>query len=136
MVPQRPGLAMTTCRVYRFCVRHLLPARDRRANVARSDGSIEEIARIAVFVIITAEEAILLRAMVEWDVGLPGSGTIPRGTLVRPEEEIDQQRIDMRFAAIDLVILRREVPRRVLRTIECALASKRLAVGPHYPSSS
>jgi hypothetical protein len=44
------------------------------------------------------------------------------------DEQIDQQRIDLRAVAIDLVILRAMPLRRVLKTIERALAGQRLAV--------
>ena len=53
-------------------------------------------------------------------------------TLMRFQKEIDQQRVDLCSVAIDLVILRRMAPRRVLQTIERALASQRLAVGPQH----
>ncbi len=44
------------------------------------------------------------------------------------DEQIDQQRIDLRAVAIDLVILRATPLRRVLETIGRALAGQRLAV--------
>ena len=53
-------------------------------------------------------------------------------SLMRVEEEIDQQRIDPRIVAIDLVILRCMASRRVLQAIERALASQRLAVCPQH----
>ena len=51
---------------------------------------------------------------------------------MRVEEEIHQQRIDLRSVAIYLVIPRCMPPRRVLQAIERALASQRLAVSPQH----
>ena len=51
---------------------------------------------------------------------------------MRFEEKIHQQPIDLRIVAIDLVILRRMPPRRVLEAIQRALAGQRLAVGPQH----
>ena len=51
---------------------------------------------------------------------------------MRFEEKIHQQPIDLRIVAIDLVILRRMSPRRVLQAIERALARQWLAVGPQH----
>jgi len=51
---------------------------------------------------------------------------------MRFEEEIDQQGIDLRPVTVDLVILRRMAPRRVLQAIERTLASQRIAVGPQH----
>ena len=88
--------------------------------------------QVAVFIVVAVEETTLLRP-VQRDVGVVEiQHDLPWRTLMRLEEEIDQQRIDLRSVAIDLVILRREVPRRVLQAIECALASQRLAVGSQY----
>jgi len=53
---------------------------------------------------------------------------LARRALMRLEEDIDQQRIDLRAVAIDLVVLRRIVLRRMLKAVECALARQCLAV--------
>ena len=55
---------------------------------------------------------------------------LPRRTRMRIEEQINQQRIDLRPVTVDLVILRRMAPWRVLQAIERALTGQRLAVGP------
>jgi hypothetical protein len=57
---------------------------------------------------------------------------LARRAPMRLEEQIDQQRIDLRAVAVDPVILRRMTPGRVLQAIERALASQRLAVGPQH----
>ena len=51
---------------------------------------------------------------------------------MRLEEKLDQQGIDLRPIAIDLVILRPIPPRRVLKTIERALARQRFAIRPQH----
>ena len=51
---------------------------------------------------------------------------------MRLEEQIHQQRIDLRAIAVDPVILRRMASRRVLQTIERALAGQRLTVSPQH----
>ena len=76
------------------------------------------------------EEAALLRP-VKRDVGVVEiQHDFARCTRVRFEEEVNQQCIDLRSVTIDLVVLRRMAPRRVLQAIERALAGQRLAVGP------
>ncbi len=55
---------------------------------------------------------------------------LARCALMRLEEKIHQQRIDLCIVAIDLVILRRMPPRRVLQAIERAFAGQRLTVSP------
>ena len=57
---------------------------------------------------------------------------LARRTPMRLEEQIHQQRIDLRAIAVDPVILRRMAPRRVLQPIERALPGQRLAVGPQH----
>src|SRR6202034_1413819 len=74
------------------------------------------------------EEATLLHA-VERDVGVVEiNHDLARRALMGLDEQIDQQCIDLRAVAIDLVILRAMPLRRVLKTIERALAGQRLAV--------
>jgi len=78
------------------------------------------------------EEAALLLA-VQRDVGVVEiKHDLARCAIMRFEEKIHQQRIDLRIVAIDLVILRRMPPRRVLQAIERALAGQRFAVGPQH----
>jgi hypothetical protein len=57
---------------------------------------------------------------------------LARRSPMRLEEQIHQQRIDLRAIAVDPVILRRMAPRRVLQAVERALAGQRLAVGPQH----
>jgi hypothetical protein len=57
---------------------------------------------------------------------------LARRALMRLEKKIDQQRIDAGPVAVDLVILRRMAPRRVLQPIERALAGQGLAVRPQH----
>ena len=88
--------------------------------------------QVAVFVIIAMEEPAFLRP-VQRDVGVVEiQHDLTWRSLMRVEEEIDQQRIDPRIVAIDLVILRCMASRRVLQAIERALASQRLAVCPQH----
>ena len=69
----------------------------------------------------------------QWDVGIIEiQHDLARHTRMRFEEQIDQQRIDLRSVAIDLVILRRMAPGRVLQAIERTLASQRLTVTPQH----
>src|ERR1700689_4810819 len=83
--------------------------------------------QVAVLVIIAMEEPAFLRP-VQRDVGVVEiQHDLTWRSLMRVEEEIDQQRIDPRIVAIDLVILRCMASRRVLQAIERALASQRLA---------
>ena len=78
------------------------------------------------------EEAAFLLA-VQRNVGVVEiQHDLARCTLMRFEEKIQQQPIDLRIVAIDLVILRRMSPRRVLQAIERALARQWLAVGPQH----
>ena len=73
-------------------------------------------------------EAALLHA-VQWDVGVVEiEHDLARRAVMRFEEDIDQQRIDLRSVAINLVVLRGIVLRRVLKTVERALARQCLAV--------
>ena len=119
--------------------RHLLDralaARDIRAPLAGQQQvpAAEHIERqVAVLVVIAVEEPAFLLP-VERDVGvIQIQHDLTRRTLMRFKEQIDQQRIDLCPVAIDLVVLRRMAPRRVLQTIERALASQRLAVGPQH----
>ncbi len=84
--------------------------------------------QIAVIVVVAMEEAAFLHA-VERDVGVVEiDHDLARRALMGLDEQIDQQRIDLRAVAIDLVILRAMPLRRVLKTIERALAGQRLAV--------
>ena len=84
--------------------------------------------QIAVIVVVAVEEAAFLHA-VERDVGVVEiDHDLARRPLMGLDEQIDQQRIDLRAVAIDLVILRAMPLRRVLKTIERALAGQRLAV--------
>ena len=55
---------------------------------------------------------------VQRDVGAPDQARSRGAHFMRLEEQIDQQRIDLRPVAIDLVILRCMPPRRVLEAIE------------------
>jgi len=88
--------------------------------------------QIAVPVVVAVEEAAFLAA-VQRDVGIVEiEHDLPRRALMRLEEKIDQQRVDPRPVAVDLVILRGMAPRRVLQAIERALARQRLAVLPHH----
>ncbi len=76
------------------------------------------------------EEPAFLRS-VQWDVGIIKiQADLARHRRMRFEEQIDQQRIDLRSVAIDLVILRRMAPGRVLQAIERTLASQRITVTP------
>jgi hypothetical protein len=78
---------------------------------------------------------------VERDVGVVEiDRDLARRALMGLDEQIDQQRIDLRAVAIDLVILRAMPLRRVLKTIERALAGQRLAsdrsTGSNLPAST
>ena len=74
------------------------------------------------------EEPAFLRA-VQRDVGIVEiQHDLAWRTLMRVQEKIDQQRVNLRLVTIDLVILRCMASRRVLQAIERALASQRLAV--------
>ena len=110
-----------------------ITARDVRTPLAGQQQvpTAEHVERqVAVLFIVAVEEPSLLLA-VQRDVGVVEiQHDLARRTVVRFEKEIDQQRIDQRSVAIDLVILRRVAPRRVFQAIERALASQRLAVGP------
>ena len=78
------------------------------------------------------EEAAFLLA-VQRNVGVVEiQHDLARCALMRFEEKIHQQCIDLRIVTIDLVILRRMPPRRVLQAIECAFAGQRFAVGPQH----
>jgi hypothetical protein len=57
---------------------------------------------------------------------------LARRSPMRLDEQIHQQRIDLRAIAVDPVILRRMALRRVLQPIERALAGQRLAVRPQH----
>jgi len=73
-------------------------------------------------------EAAFLHAE-ERDVGVVEiEHDLARRTLMRLKEKIDQQRIDLRAVAIDLVVLHAVALRRMLKTIERALARQCLAV--------
>ena len=62
--------------------------------------------QVAVLVVIAVEEAAFLPA-VQRDVGVVEiEHDLARRTLMRLQEKLDQQRIDLRPVAIDLVILR------------------------------
>jgi hypothetical protein len=88
--------------------------------------------QVAVLFIIAVEEPAFLLA-VQRNVGVVEiQHDLARCAFMRFEEKIHQQPIDLRIVAIDLVILRRMSPRRVLQAIERALASQRLAVGPQH----
>ena len=76
-------------------------------------------------------EAALLHAM-QRDVGVGEvKHDLARRAVVCPEDDIDQQRIDPRSVALDLVVLRAIAFRRVLKTVERALARHR-TVRPQY----
>ena len=78
------------------------------------------------------EEAAFLLA-VQRDVGVVEiQHDLARCALMRFEERVDQQRIDLRTVAIDLMILRRVAPGCVLQAIERALAGQRFAVHPQH----
>ena len=78
------------------------------------------------------EEAAFLPA-VQRDVGVVEiEHDLARRTVMRLQEKLDQQCINPRPVAIDLVILRSVAPRRVLKTIERALARQSLAVRPQH----
>jgi len=108
-------------------------ARDIRSALAGQQQvpAAEHIERqVAERVIVAMEEPAFLHP-VQRDVGvIEVQHDLARLTLMRLEEQIDQQRIDLRSIAIDLVILRRMAPWRVLQAIERALASQWLAVAP------
>ena len=110
-------------------------ARDVRAPLAGQQQvpTAEHVERqVAVLFIIAVEEAAFLLA-VQRNVGVVEiQHDLARCALMRFEEKIHQQRIDLRIVAIDLVILRRMPPRRVLQAIERALAGQRFAVGPQH----
>ena len=78
------------------------------------------------------EEAAFLPA-VERDVGIVEiEHDLAWRTLMRSQEKLDEQRIDLRPVAVDLVILRAMALRRVLQAIERALARQRFAVRPQH----
>ena len=112
-----------------------ITARDVRALLAGQQQvpTAEQVeSRVAALFILAVEEPSLLLA-VQWDVGVVEiQHDLARCALMRFEEEIHQQCIDLRVVTIDLVILRRMQPRRVLQAIERALASQRFAVGPQH----
>ena len=119
--------------------RHLfdraVTARDVRAPLAGQQQvpTAEHVERqVAVLIVIAVEEPAFLCA-VQRNVGVVEiQHDLARCTLMRIKEQIDQQRIDLRTVAIDLVILRCMASRRVLQAIERALASQRLAVCPQH----
>jgi hypothetical protein len=87
--------------------------------------------QVAALFIIAVEESALLLA-VQGNVGVVEiQHDLARCALMRFEEKIHQQPIDLRIVAIDLVMLRRMSPGRVLQAIERALA-QRFAVGPQH----
>ena len=57
---------------------------------------------------------------------------LARRALMRLQEKLDQQRVDLRSVAIDPVILRGVPPGRVLKTVQRALARQGLAVRPQH----
>jgi hypothetical protein len=80
------------------------------------------------------EEPTLLHA-VQRDVGVVEiEHDLARRALMRLEEKIDQQLIDLCLVGIDLVVLRAMTLRRVLNTIERALACQSLAVRAQHRS--
>ncbi len=80
------------------------------------------------------EEAAFLTA-VQRDVGVVEiKHDLLRRALVRLEEQIDQQRVNPRSIAVDLVILRGMAPRRVFQAVERALAGQCLAIRPQHGS--
>ena len=88
--------------------------------------------QVAELIIIAMEEAAFLPA-VQRDVGVVEvEHDLARRTVMRLQEKLDQQFINPRPVAIDLVILRSVAPRRVLQTIERALARQSLAVRPQH----
>jgi hypothetical protein len=92
--------------------------------------------QIAIIVVVAVVEATFLHA-VERDVGIVEidhdlARRAPGLSLLGLEEQIDQQRIDLGAVAIDLVILRAMALRRVLKTVERALAGQRLAIAPQH----
>ena len=88
--------------------------------------------QVAELIIIAMEEAAFLPA-VQRDVGVVEvEHDLARRTVMRLQEKLDQQFINPRPVAIDLVIFRSVAPRRVLQTIERALARQSLAVRPQH----
>ena len=82
----------------------------------------------AVRAVVAVEEAALLSA-VERDVGVVEiEHDLARRPLMCLEEQIDQQRVDLRPVAVDLVILRRMPLGCVLQPVQRALAGQRRAV--------
>src|SRR4029077_21265292 len=78
------------------------------------------------------EEAALL-VSVQRDVGrVQIKHDLPRRPLMRLQEQIDEKAIDVLAVAVNLMVLRTVSFRRVLQTIECALASNRRAVRPQH----
>ena len=57
---------------------------------------------------------------------------LARRALMRLQEKLDQQRVDLRSVAIDPVILRGVPPGRVLKTVQRALARQGFAVRPQH----
>lgn len=75
------------------------------------------------------EEATLLLA-VKRNVGVVEiEYDLARRTRVRLQEQVDEQSLDLRAVAIDLVIFGAMALGRVLQTIERALAGQGLAIG-------
>jgi hypothetical protein len=119
----------------RYLFDRTVTARDVRAPLAGQQQvpTAEHVERqITVLLIIAVEEPAFLPAT-QRDVGVVQiKHDLAQRTIMRVEEEIHQQRIDLRSVAIYLVILRRMPPQRVLQAIERALASQRLAVSPQH----
>lgn len=126
----RPGSA-NLCNDASHLLHRAVAAGDVRAPLPGQQQmpAAEHIKRqIAVLLVMAVVEAAFLHA-VQRDVGVVEiEHDLARRTLVRLEEKIDQQRIDLRGVAIDLVVLRAVALRRMLQTIERALARKCLAV--------
>ena len=112
-----------------------ITARDVRTPLAGQQQvpTAEHVERqVAVLFIVAVEEPAFLLA-VQRNVGVVEiQHDLARCAFMRFEEKIQKQRIDLRIVTIDLVILRRLSPRRVLQAIERALARQWLAVGPQH----
>jgi hypothetical protein len=121
----------------RYDARHLLDRAiapgDVRTPLSRQQQvpAAEHVERqITVLVVVAVEEAALLPA-VERHVGIVEiEHDLARRTLMRLAEKLDEQRIDLCPIAIDLVILRAMALRRMLKTIERALARQSFAIRP------
>ena len=88
--------------------------------------------QVAVFVIITMEEPAFLSA-VQRNVGIVEiEHDFARRTLMRLQEKLDQQRVNLWPVTIDPVILRCVASGRVLETIERALARQCFIVRPQH----